>query len=59
LHDFFINYKTPRDKRHAIPLLVDGDDRIVWVIGYRVSEAYKVTSGTTQIWRISAAEMNN
>jgi tRNA(Ile)-lysidine synthase len=59
LHDFFINYKIPRDKRHAIPLLVDGDDRIVWVIGYRVSEAYKVTSGTTQIWRISAAEMNN
>jgi tRNA(Ile)-lysidine synthase len=59
LHDFFINNKVPRGKRRAIPLLVDGEDRIVWVIGYRVSDAYKVTSQTTQIWRISAALTSN
>jgi tRNA(Ile)-lysidine synthase len=56
LHDFFIDHKVPRDERPQVPLLVDGDDRIVWVIGYRLSEIFKVTSQTVEMWRISIAE---
>jgi tRNA(Ile)-lysidine synthase len=56
LHDFFIDHKIPRGRRDAIPLLVDAYDRIIWVIGYRVSDVCKVTAATTEIWRINAVE---
>lgn len=56
LHDFFINQKIPRNERADVPLLVDGDDRIVWVIGYRLSGVFRVTAKTGRIWQISVAE---
>jgi tRNA(Ile)-lysidine synthase len=56
LHDFFINCKVPRSERNAVPLLVDGADRIIWVMGYRVSDVFKVTAATTQIWRINVTD---
>jgi tRNA(Ile)-lysidine synthase len=46
LKDFFIDLKIPVHKRDQIVLLCD-DERIIWVIGYRLSEDYKVTAKTT------------
>lgn len=48
LKDFFIDYKIDRDKRDEIPLVCDGDE-IMWVIGYRISEKYKVTDETSRV----------
>lgn len=48
LKDFFIDKKIPRDERDKIPLLVDGNN-IVWIIGYRVSEKYKITEHTKNV----------
>lgn len=48
LKDFFIDYKVDREKRNQIPLVCDGDE-IMWVIGFRISEKYKVTDETTKI----------
>jgi tRNA(Ile)-lysidine synthase len=56
LHDFLIDHKVPRGRRDAVPLLVDAADRIIWVIGYRVSDLCKVTAATSKIWRIKAIE---
>jgi tRNA(Ile)-lysidine synthase len=53
LHDFFINRKVPREKRTGIPLLVTGDDQIVWVLGYRLNELYKITDRSVEAWHIS------
>jgi tRNA(Ile)-lysidine synthase len=53
LSDFFINRKVPRKERTKVPLLVDGADRIIWVIGYRQSAEFKVTSATRDIWRVA------
>jgi tRNA(Ile)-lysidine synthase len=53
LSDFFINRKVPRKGRTKVPLLVDGADRIVWVIGYRLSAEFKVTPATREIWRVA------
>jgi tRNA(Ile)-lysidine synthase len=55
LHDFLINAKVPRWRRDQIPLLVDADDRIIWVVGYRPSDEVKVGPETRKAWRISIA----
>jgi len=51
LKEFFIDHKIPRFERPKIPLLVSGD-RIVWVVGYRIDERFKVTERTKRILRI-------
>lgn len=48
LKDFFIDEKIPRQKREEIPLLADGKN-IIWVIGLRTAENYKITEATEKI----------
>ncbi|WP_026891099.1 tRNA lysidine(34) synthetase TilS [Lacrimispora aerotolerans] len=42
---FMIDEKIPREERGKIPLIVDGS-HVLWVIGYRISEYYKITDDT-------------
>lgn len=51
LKDYFIDEKIPRDLRDKIPLLVD-ENNIIWVIGYRASEIYKVDKDTTRVLKV-------
>ncbi len=43
LQDLFVDRKVPREARDRIPLVVDGEDRIVWVAGHAIDEAFRVT----------------
>jgi tRNA(Ile)-lysidine synthase len=43
LHDFFIDRKIARLHRDLVPLVVDHLDRIVWVAGFTIDEAFRVT----------------
>ncbi len=43
LQDFFVDRKVPREDRDTVPLVVDGRDRIVWVVGQAVAEDFRVT----------------
>jgi tRNA(Ile)-lysidine synthase len=43
LQDFLVDRKIPREIRDSVPLVVDRDDRIVWVVGESVSEDFRVT----------------
>jgi tRNA(Ile)-lysidine synthase len=43
LQDLFVDLKVPRDRRDQIPLVVNGSGRIVWVAGYGIDEAFRVT----------------
>jgi tRNA(Ile)-lysidine synthase len=43
LQDFFVDRKVPRAVRDTVPLVVDGRDRIVWVVGQSVAEEFRVT----------------
>ena len=52
LKDYFIDEKVPRDLRDRIPLVVDNEN-IMWVVGYRISELYKITQDTKRILSIS------
>lgn len=48
LKDFFIDLKVPKRIRDRIPLLVDAEDRIIWVVGFRISELVKVDENTNR-----------
>lgn len=48
LKSYFINEKIPTAERERTMLLADGA-HIIWVIGHRISEHYKVTGNTKRI----------
>jgi tRNA(Ile)-lysidine synthase len=48
--DFFIDAKVPKLLRRRIPLLVSGEN-IVWIVGYRMSDYYKLTEGSKRVLR--------
>lgn len=52
LKDYFIDEKINKDIRKKIPLLID-DENILWVVGYRTSDLYKVTKDSKKILVVS------
>jgi tRNA(Ile)-lysidine synthase len=44
LQDFLVDRKIARADRDSLPLVVDQDDRIVWVVGQSVAEDFRVTA---------------
>ena len=56
LHDFFIDEKVPFYKRSSIPLLVGGDS-IVWVMGHRLDERFKLDEDTKKILKVEIKEI--
>ncbi len=52
LSDFFIDNKFSQNQKENTWLLCSGDD-IVWVVGYRLDERYKVTDKTQSILMIA------
>jgi tRNA(Ile)-lysidine synthase len=49
LQDFLVDRKVPRDERDLVPLVVDRDDRIVWVGGHAIDEFFRVSAGTDAV----------
>ena len=48
---YMIDEKIPREERDRIPLAADGS-HILWIIGYRMSEGYKITENTKNVLEI-------
>ena len=49
LQDLFVDRKLPRDERDRVPIVVDETDRIVWVAGYGIDEAFRVTDSSQAV----------
>lgn len=49
ISDFFIHQKIPLHQKKGIPLLVNGNNDIIWVAGYRPDERYKVSKKTKKV----------
>ncbi|MBE9547553.1 MAG: tRNA lysidine(34) synthetase TilS [Proteobacteria bacterium] len=45
---FFIDEKTPKNRRKEIPLLVD-QKSVLWIMGMRLSERARITDKTTRV----------
>ncbi|HHY77127.1 MAG TPA: tRNA lysidine(34) synthetase TilS, partial [Clostridiales bacterium] len=52
LKDYFIDEKIPREERDNIYFIADGKD-VVWIIGGRLSEKYKITENTKEAIEIN------
>jgi len=55
MKSWFINEKIPKEERDRMLLVADGN-HIVWIPGYRMSIAYKVTEKTKKIVEIKITE---
>lgn len=51
LKEYFIDNKIPRDERDKIPLVAKNNE-IVWVVGYKISDKFKVTENTKNVVRV-------
>jgi tRNA(Ile)-lysidine synthase len=49
LQDLFVDAKVPRAEREAVPVVVDDRDRIVWVAGFGIDEAFRVTDSSQAV----------
>jgi len=49
LSDFFVNEKVPLHVKDRVPVLVNGNNDIVWIGGYRTDDRYKVTAHTKKV----------
>ena len=52
LRRYMIDEKIPAGERNRIPLVAEGS-HVLWVVGYRISEYYKVTEDTATILQIT------
>ncbi len=53
LSDFLIDQKVSNLEKKKIWLLCDAQDQIIWVIGKRLDNRYKITDTTTEIFKIT------
>ena len=49
LSDFLIGNKVPLPNKSKIPLLINGNGEIIWVIGFRQDNRYKVNATTKKV----------
>ena len=44
VQDLFVDRKLARSERDRVPLVVDGNGRIVWVVGHAIADEFRVTA---------------
>jgi tRNA(Ile)-lysidine synthase len=57
LQDFFVDNKVAKELRDTVPLLVTGDDDIMWVAGYRTDERFMPTGATKKFLTVTLLGM--
>ena len=50
LSDFFVDQKFTEYQKQNVWLLVSADNAIVWVVGHRIDERFKVMDSTRMIF---------
>jgi tRNA(Ile)-lysidine synthase len=58
IQDFFVDEKVPRDERDRTPLIISGED-IIWVLGYRGDDRFKVTEETKKTLRLEVKRIRD
>ena len=57
LQDYLVNEKIPKEERGKVMLLADGS-HVLWVVGKRISEYYKVTKETKKVLKVQVCGGN-
>jgi tRNA(Ile)-lysidine synthase len=58
IQDFFVDEKVPRDERKRVPLIISGND-IIWVVGYRGDDRFKVGEETEKVVRFEVKKIRD
>ncbi|GAB4488395.1 MAG: tRNA lysidine(34) synthetase TilS [Saprospiraceae bacterium] len=53
LQDFFTNLKLSRIEKEKVRVLENGDGTIIWIVGHRLDERFRVTLETKKFLKIS------
>jgi tRNA(Ile)-lysidine synthase len=51
LSDFFVDQKFTEAQKQNVLLLLSADNEILWVVGHRIDDRFKVTSETKSVFR--------
>jgi tRNA(Ile)-lysidine synthase len=46
LSDFFIDEKIPVSEKKQVPILINGNGEVIWIVGWRQDNRYKLTEST-------------
>ncbi len=57
LQDYLVDRKVPRAERDLLPLVVDDDNRIVWVVGHAVAERFRVPGPSDGVISLKARRL--
>lgn len=57
LQDYFVDRKVPRADRDRVPLVVDRDDRIVWIVGHAVAEGFRAATPSQGVILLKARQL--
>ena len=57
LQDYLVDRKVARAERDLLPLVVDGDDRIVWIVGHAVSEDFRAVAPSNGVIFLKARHL--
>ncbi|MEJ5053074.1 tRNA lysidine(34) synthetase TilS [Sphingobacterium sp. MYb382] len=52
LSDFFVQQKLSLFEKRLVPLLVNGNGEIVWLVPYRLDNRYKITERTKKVFTL-------
>lgn len=52
---YMIDRKIPREQRDQIILLAD-ENHVLWIVGYRISEFYKITESTKNVLQVTCSK---
>lgn len=50
--DYFIQKKIGRYEKKAIPILFNGNGDIIWIVGYRADNRYRITKSTKKVFTL-------
>ncbi|KGE15234.1 tRNA lysidine(34) synthetase TilS [Sphingobacterium deserti] len=50
--DFFTQQKIDRYEKERIPLLINGNGDILWIVGYRIDNRYRITESTKKVFTL-------
>jgi tRNA(Ile)-lysidine synthetase-like protein len=57
LQDYLVDRKVDRLERDLLPLVVDDDDRIVWIVGHAVSEDFRAADPSNGVIFLKARHL--
>ena len=58
LSDFFIDLKLSTRLKKETPILCK-QDKIIWIVGYRLDDQFKISDNTKKIYRIAMTGVKN